>query len=617
MLSIIHKFVICTNTLAFIRLALQSRQNKEQRAQFSASAVYWVLCPNLERGIDYLRDAHLHKGLAFTLQERQVLGLQGLLSGGVKTQEEQVAICKYSFDRFDSPLNKYLYLSELLEMNERLFFSLVATDVEKFLPILYTPTVGLACQRFGLVYRKPRGLFVNIFDKGHVYAVMKNWPIHDVRAICVTDGERILGLGDLGAYGMGIPIGKLSLYTALAGIKPHQCLPIVLDVGTDNEELLVDPLYIGIRHKRVRGEEYHEFVEEFMQACVKRYGRTTLIQFEDFALPNAGTLLNRYRERFCTFNDDIQGTAGVVVAGVFGAARITKKKVSENKFLFLGAGSAGVGIADLLVDAMVEEGLDKKAAQDKIYLFDIDGLLTSKRQSGLPAHAKHFGKDLEPTKDFAKAVETLKPTCLIGASTQGGAFTPAILKQMAKNTERPIIFALSNPTDKAECTAQAAYDNTEGRCVYSSGSPFPPVKYNNKTYYTGQGNNSYVFPGIALGVIAAEVTKIPDSLFLTAARSVADMCTAEDIDVGRVYPPLSNIRKISFEIAKKIVERAYKLNIASVYPTPTDLDAFIQHHIYKTKYLQYVPELYTYPPSEYKTKSIEQISEEHKKKFSQ
>ncbi|XP_022826327.1 NADP-dependent malic enzyme-like [Spodoptera litura] len=572
--------------------------------------------PNSIRGFDYIRHPRLNKGLAFTLEERQTLGIHGLLASTVRTQEEQIAICKYSLERYGSPLNKHLYLAELLDTNEKLFYELMSTDVEKYLPLVYTPTVGLVCQRFGLVYKRPRGLFITIHDKGKIHQILRNWPESHVRAICFTDGERILGLGDLGAFGMGIPIGKLCLYTALAGVPPAHCLPITLDVGTNNQSLLEDPMYIGVRQKRVTGSAYDELIEEFMVACVKRYSQNVLLQFEDFALANATRLLDRYKNAYCTFNDDIQGTASVVVAGMYAACRITKKKLKENIYLFLGAGSAGVGIASLLCDAMVEEGISMEEAIKKVYMVDHEGLLSTKRQSGIPPHAVKFGKDMEPTKDFASLVTSLKPTCLVGASTVGGAFTPAILQQMAKNTERPQIFALSNPTVKAECTPQQAYDNTEGRCIYASGSPFPPTKYGGKTYYTGQGNNSYVFPGIALGVIICHARHVPDSMFLSAAKTLALCVTEKDLNLGRIYPHLNEVRNISNKIAASIINRAYDEKLAGMYPKPKDVDCLVQQYLYNTKYINYMPDCYNYPGSDsgIKVKTIEEMIAKSTKK---
>ncbi|CAH0583141.1 unnamed protein product [Chrysodeixis includens] len=573
-------------------------------------------CPNLMRGIDYLKNPQFNKGLAFTMQERQALGIQGLIAANYKTVEEQIAICQFSVDRYKDPLNKYLYLTELQDNNERLFYELLATDVQKFLPIVYTPIVGLACQRFGLVYRRPRGLFITIQDKGRVASVLRNWPVQNVRAIVVTDGERILGLGDLGAYGMGIPVGKLTLYTALAGVPPAYCLPITLDVGTNTQHLLEDPMYIGIRRKRARGEEFDSFIEEFMRACVKKYGQDVLIQFEDFALANATRLLAKYQKHYCTFNDDIQGTASVIVAGVIAATRVTKRKISDNVYLFLGAGSAGVGIANLLVDAMKEEGVKPDESRKKIYLFDVDGLLAKKRKEKVPIHAKHFAKDMEPTKNFEEFVVKVKATCLIGVSTVPNTFTPTILKQMAKNIDRPMIFALSNPTHKSECTAQAAYDHTEGRCIFASGSPFPPVKFGGKKYYTGQGNNSYVYPGIALGVLASFAHHAPDPLFLVAAKTLASNVSDEDLKIGRIYPSLGDIKCLSVKIAAAVMEEVYKLKLASLYPKPKDCFEYVLDYIYNSSYQCYAPELKDYPPEEsgIKVKSIKEMIDMYKAK---
>ncbi|KAF2900492.1 hypothetical protein ILUMI_05697 [Ignelater luminosus] len=547
-------------------------------------------------GIDHLRDPRLNKGLAFTLEERQALGIHGLQPARFKTMEEQLELCKISVERYQEDLNKYLYLTELSDRNEKLFYRLLAENVEQLMPIVYTPTVGLACQRFGLIYRRPRGLFITINDRGHVYDVIKNWPEPNVRAVCVTDGERILGLGDLGASGMGIPIGKLALYTALAGIKPHQCLPIMLDVGTNNQKLLEDPTYIGLRQKRVTGPEYDDFVDEFMQAVVRRYGQNTLIQFEDFGNHNAFRFLDKYRGQYCTFNDDIQGTASVVVAGLLACKRITQRNMAENKFMFLGAGEAAIGIADLLVKAMQAEGVPVKDAREKIWMMDIDGLLAKGRPEGrLEGHKTFYAKEHEPIKDLKTIIGEIKPSVLIGASAVSGAFTSDILKLMGSFNDIPIIFALSNPTSKAECTAEDAYTNTEGRCIFASGSPFPPVQYNGVTYKTGQGNNAYIFPGIALGVITTGMYHIREEVFLLAAQTVADNVKEEHLKHGSVYPSLSDVREVSMQIATRICQYAYEKGLASIYPEPGDKRSHVESCMYSFHYEPSLPATYAWP----------------------
>ncbi|XP_068786652.1 NADP-dependent malic enzyme, mitochondrial isoform X1 [Struthio camelus] len=471
-----------------------------------------------KRGYDITRNPHLNKGMAFTLEERLQLGIHGLLPPCFLSQDVQVLRVMKNYENKSNDLDKYIVLMTLQDRNEKLFYRVLTSDIERFMPIVYTPTVGLACQQYGLAFRRPRGLFITIHDKGHIATMLNSWPEENIKAIVVTDGERILGLGDLGSYGMGIPVGKLALYTACGGVHPQQCLPVLLDVGTDNEALLNDPLYIGLKHKRVRGKQYDELIDEFMQAVTNKYGMNCLIQFEDFANVNAFRLLNKYRNKYCTFNDDIQGTASVAVAGIFAALRITKNKLSDHKFVFQGAGEAAMGIAHLIVMAMEKEGISREDAIRKIWMVDSKGLIV-KGRSHLNHEKELFAQDHPSMNTLEEVVQKVKPTAIIGVAAIAGAFTEKILKDMAAFNERPIIFALSNPTSKAECTAEQCYRLTEGRGIFASGSPFSKVTLpSGQTFFPGQGNNAYVFPGVALGVIACGVRHISDDIFLITAE---------------------------------------------------------------------------------------------------
>ncbi|VDD96614.1 unnamed protein product [Enterobius vermicularis] len=551
-----------------------------------------------KRSVDLLKTPSLNKGMGFTLRERQCLGIHGLIPPAFMTQEQQAYRVMHKLRNQPNDLARYIQLDNLQDRNEKLFYRVVCDHVEELLPIVYTPTVGLACQNFGYIYRKPKGVYITINDNSvsKIHQILCNWSEPDVRAIVVTDGERILGLGDLGAYGIGIPVGKLSLYVALGGVQPRWCLPVLLDVGTNNEKFLNDPVYIGLRHRRVRGEQYNSLLENFMKACTKRFGQKVLIQFEDFANENAYPLLDRFRHRYSTFNDDIQGTASVVVAGLTACTRVTKKSFSKSKFLFYGAGTAALGIADLCVRQMQLEGISTEEAINRIYMMDIEGLVTKSRNSR--NRNMTYAKDIAPSNSLLKVVEEVKPDVLIGVSTDGGSFTEPVLRSMAKINQRPIIFALSNPTDKSECTAAEAYRYTEGRALFASGSPFPKVEINGTVYEPGQGNNSYVFPGVALGVILFQVRHIDDDIFLIAAKEIASRVTEDDLSCGRIYPRLQDIREISVYIAIAIAEHAYNKGIAGLYPKPRDLEKYVRAYQYSTKYDDMMSAIYDWPETD-------------------
>ncbi|XP_030056012.1 NADP-dependent malic enzyme, mitochondrial [Microcaecilia unicolor] len=548
-----------------------------------------------KRGYDITRNPHLNKGMAFSLEERLQLGIHGLLPPCFLSPDVQVLRVMKSYETKSNDLDKYIILMTLQDRNEKLFYRVLTSDIERFMPIVYTPTVGLACQQYGLAFRRPRGLFITIHDKGHIATMLNSWPEENIKAIVVTDGERILGLGDLGSYGMGIPVGKLALYTACGGVHPQQCLPVLLDVGTDNENLLNDPLYIGLKHRRVRGREYDELIDEFMEAVTNKYGMNCLIQFEDFANSNAFRLLNKYRNKYCTFNDDIQGTASVAVAGILAALRITNCKLSDHKFVFQGAGEAAMGIAHLIIMAMEKEGVPRKEAIQKIWMVDSKGLIV-KGRGNLNHEKQMFAHDHPHLKTLEEVVHTLKPTAIIGVAAIGGAFTEKILKDMATFNDRPIIFALSNPTSKAECTAEQCYQLTKGRGIFASGSPFPKVTLSNgQTFFPGQGNNAYVFPGVALGIIACGVRHISEDIFLTTAEAIAEEVTPDHLAEGRLYPPLSTIRDLSLKIAVKIVDYAYRNDLASWHPEPEDKEAFVKSLIYSPDYDLFSIDNYSWP----------------------
>jgi malate dehydrogenase (oxaloacetate-decarboxylating)(NADP+) len=537
-------------------------------------------------GSALLTNSLLNKGTAFTELERDVLGLRGLLPPRVFTIEEQLGRVYGNFQRKPDALEKYIFLTTLQNRNETLFYRLVEDHAEEMIPIIYTPTVGQACLEYGAIFRRSRGLFLSIREKGRVAEILRHWPNPDVRMIVVTDGERILGLGDLGALGMGIPVGKLSLYTACAGLHPCYCLPITLDVGTDNTKLHEDPLYIGINQRRVRGAEYDAFIAEFVAAVRQAYPKA-LLQWEDFGNTNAFRLLRQYRDQICSFNDDIQGTASVAVAGLIAGLRLTGGLLRDQRLLFLGAGEAGTGIADLFVSALMEEGLSLAEARSRCWFVDSQGLVVRGRPGRLAEHKEPYAHDHPPLRTLAEALDAHQPTALIGVSGQANGFTREIVARMAALNPRPIIFALSNPTSKAECTAEQAYQWSDGRAVFASGSPYPPVTFAGRTYVPGQGNNVYIFPGVGLGALVCEATKITDGMFLTAARTLAAQVGDDDLALGRVYPALSRIREVSVHIATKVAEEAHRAGLAR-RPRPADIEADIRSRMFVPNYQEYV-----------------------------
>jgi malate dehydrogenase (oxaloacetate-decarboxylating)(NADP+) len=539
----------------------------------------------LPSGPALLANSILNKGTAFTERERDALDLRGLLPPRVFTIEEQMERTLSNYRSRESDLEKYVYLTSLQNRNETLFYRLMQAHIEEMIPIIYTPTVGQACLEYGLIYRRARGMFISLRERGRIAEILRHWPCADVRMIVVTDGERILGLGDLGALGMGIPVGKLSLYTACAGLHPYYCLPITLDVGTDNAALRSDPFYIGLNHGRVRGAPYDDFIAEFVEAVCHVFPKA-LIQWEDFGNQNAFRLLHAYRSRVCSFNDDIQGTAAVALAGVLAGLRLAGGGLRDQKLLFLGAGEAGTGIADLFVSAARLEGLSEAEARDRCWFVDSKGLVVKSRLETLAEHKRPYAHDHEHIATLAGSVDALSPTVLIGVSASPRTFTREILERMAAINSRPLILALSNPTSKAECTAEEAYRWTGGRAVFASGSPFPPVTLDGRTHVPGQGNNVYVFPGVGLGALTAEASQVSDTMFLKAAQKLASLASGEDLSMGRVYPALSKVREVSIQIATAVAEEAHACGLAR-RPRPDDIEADIRARVFDPDYYDY------------------------------
>lgn len=539
----------------------------------------------IPRGRTLLQEPVLNKGTVFSEREREILGLKGLLPPRVFSPADRALHIINNVRRKTTDLEKYLYLAGLQNRNENLFYRVLIDNMQELMPVIYTPTVGQACQEYSKIFSEPRGIFISKNDRGLIKKMLKNWPQKNVRVIVVTDGERILGLGDLGANGMGIPIGKLSLYTACAGIDPKFCLPVTIDVGTNNQELLNAPDYIGLPEERLRGREYDALISEFMSAASKIFPGI-MIQMEDFGNMNAFRLLEKYRDKYCMFNDDIQGTASVALAGLYSALRITGGKISNQRLLFLGAGEAAIGIGNLVSSAMMEEGLSLNDAHLNCWFVDSKGLVVDSRKD-LPQHKRPYAHNYPFYTDLLSAVEAIKPTAIIGVSGQPHTFTPAVLKVMSRINERPIVFALSNPTSKAECTAEEAYYHSEGRAIFASGSPFADVTMDGRAFVPGQANNAYIFPGVGLGVLASKASRVTDEMFTAAAKSLNDQVTTDDLKIGRIYPPLSRIREVSANIALAVAKVAFNRGLTQM-PQPIDLSGHIKLCMYEPTFEEYI-----------------------------
>jgi malate dehydrogenase (oxaloacetate-decarboxylating)(NADP+) len=534
-----------------------------------------------KRGIELLQDPSLNKSTAFTEAEKQALGIVGLVPDVTESQDLQLSRVMMQLGHKSTDLDRYIYLVNLLDHDETLFYRTVMSDPARFLPIVYDPTIGEACLKFGHIYRQARGMYLSITRRGKVKEVLKNWPQKDVRFICVTDGGRILGLGDLGANGAGIPIGKLQLYTACAGVPPQYLLPMYLDAGTNNEQYLHDPLYLGLRKARPSTADLYSFVDEFVEAVQEVFPKCC-IHFEDWTGVDAVHLLQRYRDRYCVYNDDVQGTAGITLAGMINAAKLKGTKLKDEKYLFLGAGSAGIGLADLLCSALVAQGMTLKDAQSRVHMFDVNGLLESTR-TDLVDFQKPYAHKHAPTRDFVDAIESIKPSTIIGVSTIGGAFTQKVIEAMSRINERPVVLALSNPTEHAECTAEQAYTWSKGKAIYAAGVQFPPVHLNGQTFLPGQANNFYIFPAVGMAIFATQASRVSDEMFIEAARAVADQVRPDLLKQGLLYPLQSNILETEIETAARVAKLVFDSGLARV-ERPADMNAFIRGHVYKPEY---------------------------------
>ncbi|EDQ87574.1 uncharacterized protein MONBRDRAFT_33221 [Monosiga brevicollis MX1] len=558
-------------------------------------------------GAEIQHDPFYNKGTAFSEREKDRLGLRGLVPPVINTIEQQVARIYRAFHaaghtseedkergREEDVVAKHLFLMSLQDRNETLFFKLLTSRIEEMAPIIYTPTVGYACQNASTLFRRARGMYFTAADRGDMHAIIQNWPRNDVDVVVVTDGSRILGLGDLGVQGMGIPIGKLALYVAAGGIEPSRCLPVMIDVGTNNQKLLDDPFYMGLRQRRTEGPEYFELMDEFMQAVSSRFPRA-LVQFEDFKTPKAEQLLNRYRNIHTCFNDDMQGTGAVALAGLLAALRRNGEDLTRAKIVCVGAGSAGLGVCNMISDAMERQGLSRQEALNRFWLVDENGLLTARRMDKLAQGQIPFARYDSPSLDLDGAslkevVDGVQPTILLGLSGVGGLFTEEVVKSMATHVEHPVIFAMSNPTNLSECTAEQVFEWTDGRVTFASGSPFGPVtrhspsKGQEVTHQLSQANNMYIFPGLGLGIVAAQATTVTDHMLYVAARRLADCVSEEDLRIGKVFPRISEIREVSLRIAVAVAATAQEDGIARRSPQDRDWTRFIKEMMWVPEY---------------------------------
>jgi malate dehydrogenase (oxaloacetate-decarboxylating)(NADP+) len=535
-----------------------------------------------KRGIDLLWDPSLNKSTAFTEAEKQALGIVGLVPDVTESMDLQLNRVKMQLGHKTTDLDRYIYLINLLDHDETLFYRTIMSDPAYFLPIVYDPTIAEACLKFGHIYRQTRGMYLSMARRGKVKEILRNWPQKDVRFICVTDGGRILGLGDLGANGAGIPIGKLQLYTACAGVPPQYLMPMYLDAGTNNEQYLHDPLYLGMRKTRPPTEELYSFVDEFMQAVQEVFPKCC-VHFEDWTGVDAVHLLERYRNKYCVYNDDVQGTAGIILAGMINATKLKGTKLKDEKYLFLGAGSAGIGLANLLCSALVAQGMPLKEAQSRVYMFDINGLLESTR-TDLVDFQKPYAHPHTPTRHFVEAINSIRPTTIIGVSTIGGAFTQEVIEAMSRINGRPVILAISNPTEKAECTPEQAYTWSNGKAIYAAGVQFPPVQYKGQTFLPGQANNFYIFPAVGMAIFATQASRVTDEMFIEAGQAVADQVPADLLKQGLLYPLQSNVLETEIQTAARVAKLVFDSGLGRVERPAGDMVSFIRRHVYKPEY---------------------------------